>query len=81
MAYDDESFLEALPALRLAFSSFTPREKHHMTRTLLNSLEPDSEEKPLVDLEVSVEQATAVMAFEAKLFQAVRRYGLRGGQA
>ncbi len=80
MAYDDESFLEALPALRLAFSYFTPREKHYMTRTLLQSLEPDTTEKPLVDLEVSVEQAAAVMAFEAKLFQAVRRYGLRGGE-
>lgn len=81
IAYDDESFLEALPALRLAFSYFTPREKHHMTRTLLRSLEPDGQDKPLVDLEVSVEEAAAVMAFEAKLFQVVRRYGLRGGQS
>ncbi|NJL20357.1 MAG: hypothetical protein HC895_05265 [Leptolyngbyaceae cyanobacterium SM1_3_5] len=83
MAYDDESFLEALPALRLAFSYFTPREKHHMSRTLFQSVgqtESPRGGEAIVSLEVSVEVAAQVMAFEAKLFGAVRRYGLRGGE-
>ncbi|MEP0873940.1 DUF5682 family protein [Trichocoleus desertorum AS-A10] len=81
MAYDDESFLEALPALRLAFSYFTPREKHYMARTLLQAQDAGQvkEAAPLVDLEVSVGLAAQVLAFETRLFQAVRRYGLRGG--
>jgi hypothetical protein len=96
MAYDDESFLEALPALRLAFSYFTPREKHYMVQTLLQSSEQQrdgateqetigtrelesSKNTSLPDLEVSVDMAAQVLVFEARLFQAVRRYGLRGG--
>lgn len=80
IAYDDESFLEALPALRLAFSYFTPREKHYMARTLLQAkgAGQTEEDTPLVGLEVSVNMAAQVLAFEARLFQAVRRYGLRG---
>src|SRR5262249_50857044 len=36
--YSDEDFLSALPALRLAFTSFTPREKHHLARSLREGL-------------------------------------------
>jgi hypothetical protein len=80
MAYDEESFLEALPALHLAFSYFTPREKHYMIRTLLQTKNTEEgADQPLIDLEVSLEMAAQTLAFETKLFQAVRRYGLRGG--
>jgi len=76
MDYDEEEFLVALPSLRLAFSYFTPREKYHIARTLLQAL-GIAATKPLPTLEVSPETAAKVLAFEAKLFQAVERYGLR----
>ncbi len=76
MGYADEEFLEALPALRLAFSYFTPREKHHMARTLFTALGQETAE-PLPELKVSPEMAARVLAFEARLFKAVERYGLR----
>lgn len=74
--YDEEEFLESLPALRLAFSYFTPREKYHIAQTLLQALGID-DTKPLPTLEVTPETAARVLAFEAKLFQAIERYGLR----
>jgi len=80
--YDDEEFLEALPALRLAFSYFAPREKYHMARTLFQEQEAD-DAAPVIALEVSPETAARVLAFETRLFQVVERYGLqhlpRGG--
>jgi hypothetical protein len=78
MGYNDAAFLEALPALRLAFSYFTPREKHYMARTLLEARGMTAE--PLADLEVSAATAAAALALEARLFAAVGRYGLRGGE-
>jgi len=81
MGYSSEDFLEALPALRLAFSYFTPREKHYLIRTLLQTkgIQEEENDVPLIGLEVSVEMAAQALAFETRLFQAVRRYGLRGG--
>lgn len=76
VGYDDTSFLEALPSLRLAFSFFTPREKHHMARTLMQGR--DADDAPLPDLEVDAETAARVLAFEVRLFETLRRYGLRG---
>jgi hypothetical protein len=74
--YADEQFLEALPALRLAFSFFTPREKHHLARTLLESLGL-LEAAPLPALQVSAEQAAVALAFEARVFETAARYGIR----
>jgi Mg-chelatase subunit ChlD len=80
MEYDEEEFLEALPALRLAFSYFTPRKKYHIAQTLLQAL-GINDTKPLPTLEVTPETAARVLAFEAELFQAVERYGLRRGSS
>ncbi len=80
-AYSAESFLEALPALRLAFTYFTPREKHHMALTLLQALGIKPEESSMAALEVSPEVAARAMAFEARLFQAAHRFGIRGGRS
>jgi hypothetical protein len=77
LGFDEDQFLEALPALRLAFSYFTPREKHHMVRTLLDA-KGQGAAAPLAALEVDAETAARVHAFEEKLFRAVARYGLRG---
>ncbi len=85
MDYDDPSFLEALPALRLAFSYFTPREKHHLARTLFETHGPQPgadgdkvESAPLPDLVVSVGVAVRALALEARLSHDLARYGLRG---
>jgi hypothetical protein len=78
LGYDDDAFLEALPALRLAFSFFTPREKHYLAQTLVEA--GGGEATPLPDLEVPVEVAARAMAFEARLFRSLARYGIRGGQ-
>lgn len=71
LRYDEQGFLTALPSLRLAFSFFLPREKYHLTRTLFGS---DSPELPA--LEVNVDQAARVMAFESALFKALEKYGI-----
>lgn len=76
--FDEEEFLEALPSLRLAFSYFTPREKHFMARTLLETT--GHEARPLPALEVDVATAARVHAFEERLFRLVARYGIRGGE-
>lgn len=79
VGYADEEFLEALPSLRLAFTYFTPREKHHMALTLLEALGLKTD-RPLTSLEVSPHVAAQCLAFEARLWGAVERYGIRGGQ-
>ncbi|HEX8465226.1 MAG TPA: DUF5682 family protein, partial [Abditibacterium sp.] len=70
--FDDERFLEALPALRLAFSFFTPREKHHMALTLM-----EGEAQPLPDLVVGVETAMRALEVENRVFETLRKYGVR----
>ena len=77
LSYDDEAFLHALPALRLAFSFFTPREKHYLARSLLQAR--GMPHAPLPDLEVSAEVAARALALEPAVFAALARYGLRGG--
>jgi Family of unknown function (DUF5682) len=80
VAYADEEFLTALPSLRLAFTYFTPREKHHMGLTLVEALGL-KEQRPLTQLEETPETMSRALAFESRLFEAVARYGLRGGQS
>ncbi|MFO0953035.1 MAG: hypothetical protein U0835_18160 [Isosphaeraceae bacterium] len=77
-AFADEPFLEALPSLRLAFTYFTPREKHHMARSLLKALGLEDAPAPAA-LEVGPEVAAQALALESRVFQAVARFGLRGG--
>jgi hypothetical protein len=79
MTFVNEEFLTALPALRLAFTYFTPREKHHMAVTLLESLGL-RDLQPLKALQVTASQAAEVLAFETRLFSEIARYGLRGGK-
>ena len=78
VGFSGEAFLEALPSLRLAFTYFTPREKHHMALTLMKALGTTPAEQTLAGLEVSPEAAARSLAFEARLFQALERYGVRG---
>ena len=71
-AFGDEQFLEALPSLRLAFSYFTPREKHYMALTLM-----EGKAQPLADLVVGVEVAARAMRMENRVFDELEKYGLR----
>jgi hypothetical protein len=75
--YSDDDFLTALPALRLAFTYFTPREKHHLALTLREGLEL-TKEPEMAALAVSVETAARALALESRLFEACAKYGVRG---
>jgi hypothetical protein len=80
LAYSDDEFLEALPALRLAFSYFTPREKNSLVNTLLQATEGDRSPAEFLTLPLGAEVATQAIAFESRLFALVNRYGIRGGE-
>ncbi|MDX2272298.1 MAG: DUF5682 family protein [Cyanobacteriota bacterium] len=81
VGFSASEFLEALPALRLAFTYFTPREKVHLIQTLLKATAPpDQPPLSLADLpplDVDATTAAEVMAFETRLFAAAERYGIR----
>lgn len=80
--YADDQFLMALPSLRLAFTYFTPREKHYLATTLLQALGLKPTEV-LAALEVSPADAARALALEGRVFAAIERFGLRipGGNA
>lgn len=70
-SFSDEAFLEALPALRLAFSPFTPREKHHLVRTLLGGAAPTER------LVLDPSESARLLAWESRIFETLARYGVR----
>ncbi|AGY57693.1 DUF5682 family protein [Gloeobacter kilaueensis] len=74
--FDEQTFLEALPALRLAFTSFSPREKHTLAQTLFPTA---GDGPPPVPLAVDAQTAALALAFEAQVLAQLDRYGLRGG--
>ena len=71
MAFADGEFLEALPALRRAFSVFTPREKDRLARSL-----PGGAGVGVVDSAVAPETLVAMLELEARLRDGAR--DLRG---
>jgi hypothetical protein len=73
--FDDDAFLAALPALRLAFSRFTPREKDHLARTLGEARGLGGASAP-VDLVVSAELAAEALALESRVIATMARHGL-----
>ncbi len=80
----DDEFLEAVPSLRLAFTYFTPREKHYLSMHLLaiedgNSSQRIVSEKSPEDLMVNAEQAILSLRFENRLYETLSEYGLKGG--
>ncbi len=79
IGYDDHEYLEALPAMRLAFTYFTPREKHHLATSLMQALGLVGREETIA-LEVDVATAAQAMAFEGRLFDVARRFGIRGSE-
>lgn len=77
LRFGTEEFQEALPSLRLAFTSFSPREKHHMLSTLFQSLGIHTAD-PLAAVDVDEATAAEALAVEERLFTAIARYGLQG---
>ncbi len=75
MEFTGEGFEHALPALRLAFTYFTPREKHHMLSTLFQSLGIKTIEI-LPKLQVTPQVAAQAMAIEESIFAAIDKYDL-----
>jgi Family of unknown function (DUF5682) len=79
LAYSDDEFLEALPALRLAFSYFAPREKNNIAQTLVRSTEADDlSTTDLLNIPLGADVAVEAIAFESRLFALLDRYGIRG---
>ena len=79
--YSPEDFLAALPALRLAFTYFTPREKHHLALNLMEAIQAPTSllMQQIVDPGVAdPEVAARAYAYEARIMAAVERYGIRG---
>ena len=75
LQFGGEDFQAALPALRLAFTSFSPREKHHMLQTLFSEL-GIVDAAPLKSLEVDEHTAAEALAIEEKLFEIIDKYGV-----
>ena len=75
--FDADDFQTALPSLRLAFTYFTPREKHYMLTTLFESLGL-TDVRPLGTLTVDESTAAEALAFEERVFETLAKYGLEG---
>lgn len=80
LGFDADQFLAALPSLRLAFTYFTPREKDHLARALLDAT-GQTDIAPLPQLAVTADQAARAHAFESRLMRELALHGLRGGIA
>jgi hypothetical protein len=76
LAYPDDDFLLALPALRLAFSFFPPREKHHLIHKLLDARGDLG--KPLAALAVDPLVAARAAALERSTLKLLDALGARG---
>ncbi len=77
LEFSADSFQQALPSLRLAFTWFTPREKHYMLSTLFEFLNV-KQIPALEEAKVDVATAAAALALDESIFEAIRRYGLEG---
>jgi hypothetical protein len=77
LEFAPEQFRATLPSLRLAFTFFTPREKHYLLTTLFQSLGL-KQAQPLAALAVDEQTAADALALEERIFAAVARYGLQG---
>ena len=77
--YTDEQYLEAVPALRIAFTKFTPREKTHILNELRKlRTAPESPRNLEPTTEIDEQLLYANIAAEAKVKEVLSIYGLRG---
>jgi hypothetical protein len=78
VAWNDDSFLAALPSLRLAFMYFTPREKVYMAHSLFgDETSHQAAASEPVPLAVSTAEATQAMEFETMLLRVAEQYGVQ----
>lgn len=75
LEFGADDFQAALPSLRLAFTYFTPREKHYMLTTLFESLGL-KQVRPLTALRVDETTAAEALAVEERIFETLAKYGL-----
>ena len=77
MGYSHQRFLEALPALRLAFSSLTPREKYQIGIGLFPSLkEGDRPGFRFQELHINPAIVTAIVNLETEIINLQKYYDL-----
>lgn len=74
MGFSEDLFLESLPALRLAFTDFSPREKHRIAQTLTESWQQST---PLPEEEIAPEVIAYVQELERAAEAFLIRYGLQ----
>lgn len=74
LAFSDDDFLAALPALRLAFSFFPPREKHYLIDGLMRRVGDLG--APLEALAVTADAAAHAMRLERSLIAELREHGV-----
>jgi hypothetical protein len=78
LGFSAEEFVAALPSFRLAFTFFTPREKHYMLTTLFRSLGIINR-PTLAALAVDPKTAASALLLENRVFETAEKYGLRTG--
>ncbi len=75
LEYDADDFQVVLPALRLAFTYFTPREKHQILKSLFDSLGMTGV-RPLAEVSADPTVAAEALALEERIFEAIAKYDL-----
>ncbi|MEM7474931.1 MAG: DUF5682 family protein [Planctomycetota bacterium] len=73
--FDSQGFQTALPALRLAFTSFTPLEKHQLLSTLFELLGISNAAIPKLQT-ANAETAAQALALEERIQEIITKYGL-----
>ena len=75
-AWDDDEFLAALPAMRLAFAAFPPRERHHISRIIAGIIGGSTGPASPIQMADSMDVA-AGMRHEQAVMRLARALGLR----
>ena len=76
LAFDQETFLEALPALHLAFTYFTPREKYEIARTLVQTWTIAEGLEAAAPVPITPEVRARAQAIETQILATIEQYGL-----
>lgn len=76
LAFSVDQFLEALPKTRLAFSAFTPRERHMIAQKILRLTQNANSDLDL-ESEFDMDSAAQMMVLEDRISATIKRYGLR----
>jgi hypothetical protein len=81
VSWTDDAFLKALPAMRLAFGWFPPRERENLSRAVLrrhgaDALRAEAEALAWMRQQTPVIGQAAALALEARTAQRLLRHGL-----